>query len=151
MKQNQIIDLYNIFIKTQNQFNSIKRSKKYVYKEIILYSAELQVLGLLKSNNLLTVTNLSEELFMTKSAISQLVKKLYSKKLITKTRNIENERIVHLEITDLGDKVINHFLINRQKELGLFISEFTEMDKMQYDSILMFYNKLSKMFDKTLE
>lgn len=151
MTQKETIDLYNKFVKTQNQFNAIKRSKKFIHNGLVFYSAELQILGLLKSNSSLTITELAEELYMTKSAVSQLIKKIYSKDLIIKTRNIENERVVKLEITETGESVINRFLKNKHDELGLFLDAYSELDKMQYDTIWMFLSKLEKMFDRTLE
>ncbi len=116
-----------------------------------LYPSEMQVLCLMNTNSELTVTDIALTLSITKSAASQLVKKLCSKNMLQKFRSEENERIVILKITDQGKDAVENFFHNETQAFGELAKEFSSIADHEMETIRMFLSKLEEMLDKKLQ
>lgn len=149
LMSDEIFNLYNKFSKIHNQFSAIKRSYKLNGTDI--NPSELQVLSLINSGSNTTITTLAKEFYMTKSAASQAIKKLSNKGLIVKSRSIENERNVNLEITDEGKSVITNFFNDTNNPLHTFISNYKDMPNSEIKVIKKFLNNLEDMFEEKLK
>lgn len=146
---NEIVNLYNKFTKIHNQFSAIKRS--YKLHDTDIYPSELQVLSLINSMNNITISTLAQQFYMTKSAASQAIKKLSNKGLIIKTRPLDNERNVNLEITQKGKSVIVNFFNDTNNPLNAFINHYKDLPNSELEIIKKFLNDLEYMFDKKLK
>ena len=115
-----------------------------------LYPAEMQVLCLI-INNESTVTDIAATLSITKSAASQLVKRLCSKNMLEKHREEENERTVLLSCTDNGRSAVNDFFNNQTQAFGEMVQAFSTVSSAEMDTIRVFLNRLEIMLDKKLQ
>lgn len=96
------------------------------------------------------VTKLAQSFYMTRSAISKIVKKLIEKNLVESYKKSENKKEIYFKLTKQGEK-INKIHQNLHKE-------FQERDKIvfdqiteeQFNSILSFIEKYSKHLDKEI-
>jgi DNA-binding MarR family transcriptional regulator len=150
MKNNDKIELYNQFIRIHNKFALIKRKQIYVSNTANVHPAEMQVLCLVNSSKL-TVTDIASNLSITKSAASQLVKKLCSKNMLQKFRSEENERFVVLKVTDKGKTAVDDFFDNESHVFGEMAKEFSSISNQELKIIGLFLTKLEEMFDKKLQ
>lgn len=150
MKNRDQQELYNQFIRIHNKFTLIKRKNVDVCNTN-LYPAEMQVLCLFNTHAELTVTDIALNLSITKSAASQLVKKLCSKNMLQKYRSGENERIVILKTTDQGKIAVENFFSNENHAFGELAKEFSSIPEKELETILLFLSKLEDMFDKKLQ
>jgi DNA-binding MarR family transcriptional regulator len=151
MKKNDQLELYNQFIRINNKFAIIKKKHHEVSNNANLYPAEMQMLCLLNADSELTVTDLAANLYITKSAASQLVKKLSMKGMLQKYRSKENERVVVLKITDKGKETVDNFFSSESNEFGELVKEFSSMPNQDLEIIRIFLKKLEDMFDKKLQ
>lgn len=149
LMSDEIFNLYNKFTKIHNQFNAIKRSYKLNGTDI--NPSELQVLSLINTGSNITITTLAKEFYMTKSAASQAIKKLSNKGLIIKTRSIENERNVNLEITEEGKSIITNFFNDTNNPLHVFINNYKDMPNSEIEVIKNFLSNLEEMFENKLK
>ncbi|TYQ17993.1 UNVERIFIED_CONTAM: MarR family transcriptional regulator [Acetivibrio alkalicellulosi] len=145
------IKLYNQFNRIHNKFTIIKRKLAGDSNNSYLTPAEMQVLCLIAINPEFTVTDIALQLYITKSAASQLVKKLCSKGMLQKFRSESNERIVILITTDNGKIVIENFFNNESHAFGEMVKDLTSMSTQELDVITVFFDKLEKMFDKKIQ
>lgn len=151
MQKSEFLDLMNQYIKIHNQFTAIKRNQLCSIDEESYYPAEMHVLTLLSRNPQYTITDIAENLYITKSAASQIVKKLASKGLIEKIRDIENERVVILSIPEKGERAIKHFIEFESESFAGFFNEISEIEANELEIIKKFLNKLEYMFDQKLD
>ena len=143
------VGLYNKFIKVHNQFSAIKRLSVCKFNEMTIYPVEIQVLELINMNIDQTITDIAQQLYMTKSGASQIVKKLYRKELITKERNINNERLVILTMTENGTNVLNTFFKNND-EVDLFFKNVSSLSNPEIETINQFLSQMDNMYEKKL-
>lgn len=116
-----------------------------------VYPAELQVLSLLSAESEETVSSIAAQLSITRSAASQLVKKLCGKGLLEKKRPVENERVVSLRITDEGMQVLKNFFGSETgfgQELEKTLSGFSPRDLVV---VAAFFTKLEEQFNRKLD
>lgn len=145
-------ELYNQFIRVHNKYTLVKKRKTAdVFRNANLYPAEVQVLCLFNTQSELTVTDIALKLSITKSAASQLVKKLCSKNMLQKYRSEENERIVILRTTDEGKIAVDNFFHNESHAFGELVKEFSSLSEKDLETIIYFLSKLEEVFDKKLQ
>lgn len=75
------------------------------YGEEILYQSEMHFLKVIGDTPNITITLIAQQLGKTKSACSQMVKKLIKKELITQERNQNNNREYYLNLTKKGIEI----------------------------------------------
>lgn len=150
MENNEIINVYNQFNRIQNKFDLLKRKPSDGHCDS-LYPAEMQVLCVLYANPEFTITEIASQLYITKSAASQLVKKLYTKEMLQKYRSHNNERVVVLSITEKGKTILDNFFQNETLMFGEMIKEFSSISEDQMNTIKFFLDKVEKMLDKKMQ
>lgn len=151
MNNNDKLKLYNQFNRINNKFSVIKKKLVDDGNCEHLYQAEMQVLCLISKNPEFTITDIASHLYITKSASSQLVKKLCSKGMILKYRSEENERIVVLTTTDKGKMMVENFFNNESHAFGEMLKDFSSLSVQELEMIKLFLDKLEIMFDKKLQ
>jgi len=63
------------------------------------------VMMVMWEHNSLTVGQIGSKLYLNTNTITPILKKLISKKYISKQRSVEDERIVHISLTDIGKEI----------------------------------------------
>ncbi len=112
----------------QNTVNQIRAFNRYYVRTIGLlknsilnsgYSlTEAHVLNFINSNKDCTATSINKELNLDEGYLSRVIKKLISKKLITKTQSPLDKRVFVINATDKGE--------NEYKKLDSLSSEMVE-------------------------
>lgn len=77
-------------------------SMPHQYGDEILYQSEMHFLQAVGDTPNITITVISQQFGKTKSACSQMVRKLIKKELITQERNQNNNREYYLNLTPKG-------------------------------------------------
>lgn len=89
-------------------------SMPHKYGDITLYQAEAYVVNKIGENPDITITEIAQMLNKSKSACSQIVKKLLSKDLVIQKRNDKNRREYNLSLTKNGEKLyLDHINFNK--------------------------------------
>lgn len=144
-------ELYALFVRVHNKYSQIKKNNTFTNAGTTVYPAEMQVLCLLENNNDMTVSRIAEDLHISNSAASQLVKKLSGKKLLCKKRNSENERIVHLYLNKSGKTMVDTFF-NSQSIFGSELdTSISTLSAEKRSIVISFLRKIEEQFDKKLE
>ena len=135
-----------------NNFQSIKRKiateGHFMTKDVSITMAQVTVLFLLQKNSEMNLTEISEVLGITKSAVTQLVEGLAKQKLIVRESDLCDRRIHHIKPSEKGTiyletlrkksfkKIFTIFeILNEQelKELEQITSKLTEHKKNNID------------------
>lgn len=150
MNIDEVVGIYNQFAKIHNLFSVVKRNSIIEDGENNINPSEMQMLSMIYTNPDYSSTDIANELYITKSATSQLVKKLTSKGYILKIRDQNNERYVHLKLTDRGMKAVKEFLGNQSMVLKGLLQKFNSMTENEIDAIKSFLGELECMLSNKL-
>lgn len=151
MDKNEILEYFNQFSKIHNQYSAVKRKYVKLALDDIIYPSEMQVLCLLHAHPSYSLSDISMNLYMTKSAVSQTLKKLRRKGFIEKKRDPYNERYNILHITDKGNVAVETFLHEESRTFGEMLRFIEEHSKSDMKVIGEFLDLLETIFNKKLQ
>lgn len=129
--------LYSI----SGMINKLKMKDIRMESGVKLNTAAMSLINVIDRNPGMSVTDLSKRMNLTKSAVSQMLKKLCALGLLEKSRNEGNEKNVYPELTELGkvtaaeyrekhdrfylcvEDLLNRYDSNGQKLIYRFLTE----------------------------
>lgn len=118
------------------------------YGDEVLYQSEMHFLQTVGNTPNITITVIAQQLGKTKSACSQMVRKLIKKELLIQERNQNNNREYYLNLTQKGIAIyhahedFDHKCLLRTYES---LKDFTEQELQTYISI---QTQLNEVFVK---
>lgn len=141
----KVTKLYFKSLKAFNEFESIPRD---FGTNDLLYASEIHTLQAIGKNPNINLTELSEELDISKSGTSKSITKLLKKNLITKSKLINNKKEVVFNLTDKG--LIAYDQHEKfDKEVFLSIYELlSQLEKEQIEFLEIFLSELVLRVEK---
>lgn len=126
-------------------------SLPHQYGENTLYQSEAHIIDLIGEHPEITVTELAAVLKKTPSACSQIVRKLRAKGWVEQVRNVENNRIFNLYLTDSGQRVYqDHTAFNQSCQSATFrLLETFSTQELEHH--LMVQRKLNEAYQSDVE
>lgn len=109
-------------------FHNYDKKPRCYGTDIKLYEAEMHLLDKICNNEGLTVTALADMTNKTKSAITQMTKKLEKKNMIQKLRNKEYHKEINLYTTQLGKEVCDYHRTLDEKNYLEALKYFEDYD-----------------------
>lgn len=126
-------------------------SMPHQYGNEILYQSEMHFLQAVGDTPNITITVIAQQLGKTKSACSQMVRKLMQKDLIVQERNQSNNREYYLHLTEKGMEI---YYAHEKFDEGCLLrtyeslKEFTDEELQTYIAI---QQRLNTVFAKDVE
>ncbi|MCK4252370.1 MarR family transcriptional regulator [candidate division WOR-3 bacterium] len=106
---------------------------------------QMFLLQIVFEKNMCTMTDLSKNIGITKSAVTGLTDRLIRSKLIARTRGIKDRRIVIISLTEKGKNLIKKVLNEHQQMIKKAFSPLTHKEQEIYlDLIKKIYKGLVK-------
>ncbi|PFE06483.1 MarR family transcriptional regulator [Bacillus cereus] len=93
--------------------------------------SELHVIQCIGTKALMNVTAITEDMGMTKGAISKICTKLFNKQFVEKMKMLDNQKEIFFRLTDKGNEIyIAHETLHQQAEekLLLLLNQYTEAE-----------------------
>jgi MarR family 2-MHQ and catechol resistance regulon transcriptional repressor len=117
----------------------LKREQGSVFKEYGITFSQYNVLRVLHSNGKaeITTSNVSKQLLVSRASISSLLKRLERQGYISRTRDINDERVIKLKITKKGISVIDGIAKKKNESLNKIMGSFTDSEIRATLRILM--------------
>lgn len=91
--------------------------------------SELHVIECIGAKGLMNVTAITEEMGMTKGAISKICTKLFHKQFVEKMKMLDNQKEIFFRLTDKGNEIyIAHETLHQQAEEKwlVLLNQYTE-------------------------
>ncbi len=117
----EVNELVNLFQSILHVYSIIERQPRDFGIGYTVHLSELQTVSSIGEHPDVNMTQLAEIMGVTRGAISQTVRKLVTKKLVSRT-NERNHKEINLKLTSLGEMVRNGYL-ERMKEEFTFADE----------------------------
>lgn len=136
LKNQLCFPLYAAAKEVVNQYKSL-------LDEINLTYTQLIVLMVLWEHKTMGVKELGEYLFLDSGTLTPLLKRLEVKKLITRARSAEDERIVNISVTESGQDLREKAAEVRTKVAGCM--------PLTQDEALVLYKLLYKILNKSID
>lgn len=148
-KEQQCFDIICTIKKIFNFYLSSERFQNDCFGEEDSYhEKKIQLLKCIIDNPNKTITEIAEETSRTKSAVSQIVKKLVEKGLIEVEKdNLDKRKLVFIP-TEKGVRVNSanrKYNIKMAKFLSKFLEDYTEKDIELFLKLLDRYNEFQKL------
>lgn len=126
-------------------------SMPHQYGDEVLYQSEMHFLEVVGDTPSITITVISQQLRKTKSACSQMVRKLVKKELLTQERNEKNNREYYLNLTERGKEIYEvhkEFDEKCMQRTYKSLADFSEEELRSYISV---QKTLNQVFQKDVD
>jgi DNA-binding MarR family transcriptional regulator len=121
---NELQNLIDLFLKILHLYSVIGRKPKDYGTGDLLFFTEIHTITMVGKNREINLTQLAEMMGVTKGAISQTIRKLMNKNLITRS-NTNNRKEINLRLSEKG-MVVYKGQESFQKELFTFAESLYE-------------------------
>ena len=143
----ELIDSFDRGCKFVNDYNSLLHD----YNGVVMYQAESQFIHKIGQEPGITITELAVYFDKTRSACSQLMRRMKDKGWLIQTRNSDNNREYNLHLTEEGQKIYNYHLKFEEacyRRSARMLDEFSEEEPETYIRI---QKKLNESFKLDVE
>ena len=97
-----MMQISSAWIRIMNKMMALEKNPRDFGSGDLLSSAEIHMIMVIGKNPSQNITSISEELGISKSAVSQMVRKLEQKNLVERSQLPDNEKEIRLSLTPRG-------------------------------------------------
>lgn len=116
-----------------------------------LYPAEIHMLTAVDMRGSTGVTELAEDLGVTKGAVSQQISKLVNKGLLTKESDPDNRSRVRIMTTEKGHEASDNHLDFHREHDRRFLEYLGTLDEHSYATVMKLGKEMNLWMDRYLE
>ena len=117
----QLRSMIDTFLKSLHTFSAIEKKPKDLGTGDLLYVSEIHAISIIGKNPEINLTQLADLAGVTRGAVSQIVKRLISKRYIARY-NMRNNKEINLRLSDKGYHIFLG-IVNYEKELFGFAEQ----------------------------
>jgi DNA-binding MarR family transcriptional regulator len=140
-------EIIELFIRLANKYKALEKIPLDFGVGADLYHSEMHLIDQIGDHPEMNITELAKLVGVTKGAISQTVKKLENKGVVTRYKGSENEKEVFLKLTDIGRSV---YLKHKEIDQEAIIPLYEELKKYSDDKVY-FMVEMFKWMDTFLD
>ena len=126
-------------------------SMPHQYGDEVLYQSEMHFLVVVGDTPSITITVISQQLGKTKSACSQMVRKLVKKELLTQERNEKNNREYYLNLTERGKEIYEVHKEFDEKCIQRTYKSLADFSEEELRSYISVQKTLNQVFQKDVD
>lgn len=117
---------------------------------VLLYPSEIHMVSRVDGRDGVGVTDLADELGITKGAVSQLVSKLVRKGMVSKEPDPENRARVAIRTTEKGHLAsVNHLEFHRRHDRA-FLDYLSGLDEREFAAVIQVGERMNCWMDAYL-
>lgn len=146
-KAKRVIEGFNELVHKASWLDSVKM-------EIALNGyqpSEIHCIEYIGDHEEVNVTKLANGMFMTRSAISKITRKLLKKELIKSYQKTDNKKEIYFELTSEGQKIYQMHADLHQASYERDEAMFEKISADQYDFILSFLKQYNQHLDEEID
>lgn len=126
-------------------------SMPHQYGDEVLYQSEMHFLEVVGDTPSITITVISQQLEKTKSACSQMVRKLVKKELLTQERNEKNNREYYLNLTERGKEIYEVHKEFDEKCMQRTYKSLADFSEEELQSYISVQKAMNQVFQKDVD
>jgi len=137
--------IVRLYLKSKEVFNEFERIPRDFGTGDLLYSSEIHTLVEISRYNGINLTELANNLGISKSGTSKFVAKLVDKELIIKEKAINNNKEVVFSLSEKGKRACKRHAIFKKQTFAPIIKMIDDLDDTNKEFLAIF---LSNLVDK---
>lgn len=137
---NRCHSLMNIFEDISSFFGLYQNKKRSYNLDDEFTSTELKMLEIIIENRSITPTEISKKIYKTKSAVSQMIKKLIMKDLIYILKSEKDQRVVEFGVSQRGILVHNAHKAYEHELASVLKKKLENFEANEIETIEKFLN-----------
>lgn len=98
--------------------------------------SDFAVLEVLLHKGALPVNTIGEKVLLTSGSISTAIQRLEKKGLVSRERSREDARVVLVDLTPVGRKLIEKAFADHSRNLEVLFNEFTDTERKQFGLLM---------------
>ena len=150
LKADKIHGFTETFLRIINKFKALEKIPIDHGTGDLLYASEVNTLEIIGKYSGLNMTELAKKRGVTKGAVSQIVSKLVTKKLVTKGQAPGNDKVLSLQLTSAGEIAFeNHEKFHAKYDLPV-VEKLGEMSVEQLALVTDTFDMLESTIDNYL-
>lgn len=149
-KLERVLRIRDGFLRIINKYKRLEQ-RPQDYGTGILHPVEIHTIEMIGLKDELNVTALASEMGVTKGAVSQTLSKLEKKGHIKKVKAADNDKEVHLELTDLGWIAFKGHLDFHSKYDSAAFEDFSAISEIELAFLEKTAVRLEHYLDQYLE
>ncbi len=102
-----------------------------------LNPAQFFVLDIICELGAQTMSQLARQLLVSTPAVTRMVDKLYADKIVERIYGKKDRRVIRIDITAKGKKIVSNFRLQRKQVLTDIFSQLCEKDRQDYLRIML--------------
>jgi DNA-binding MarR family transcriptional regulator len=131
-----------------NKILFLKRKSLFQFQGVEFYPSEIHLMLVIKEKSATNATRMSEQLGVTKGAVSQTLSRLEKKGVLNKTKDPYNKNELTLTFTPFGAEAFTHYSIRVAEAIekhSRYLERFTDDEKA---IIQRFLAEVESVFDE---
>ena len=150
-KVDDILDFKETFLRIINKFKLLEKIPIDHGTGHLLYASEINTLEIIGKSPNINLTQLAGKRGVTKGAVSQIVTKLVKKQLVTKNQAPDNDKVVHLKLTNAGWVAFENHEKFHEKYDSAMIEKLNGMSVEQLNLVTDTFKMLENTIDNYLK
>lgn len=138
-KVSKIHNLFNLAVK---KFNEKEKVPFQLPDGTLIYHSEIHTLVDIGSHMGINITELAILQSVTKGAVSQMANKLIKKELITKKKDLNNDKEINLYLTEKGRDVYEQYWVHMKNMKEEFSTKLGNISEQEIIFLENFFNVL---------
>lgn len=114
----------------ERMMKMVEKSTKRKFEDPGVTMLQIQTLDYIKNNPDTSARNLSKQLYLSASSTSQLLDRLYEQKLITRKNDLDDRRLLRVNLTEKGNKFFEK-IKKRHLEVVKNITKFMSVEEIK--------------------
>jgi len=147
--RSDMLKISEVWIRILNKIDADEKCPKDFGSGDLLHCSEIHTIMAIGKNPDINITNLSRNLGISKSAISQMISKLERKNLVEKHRDPDNDKEILIRLSPRG---IIAFLGHEQHHAKIFAlmhQKLGDINGEQFALIIRFLSAIEETFDES--
>ncbi len=112
-----------------------------------LNQAQFFVLDIIYDSGVQKMSQLSKQLFVSLPAVTRIVEKLFTEKMVERIYGKKDRRVIEIDITAKGKKIVTEFRKQRKQAFRDIFSKLCEKDRQDYLRILCKLNEMTSQIE----
>lgn len=149
-KEKKCTEAIEVFFRMLNQFNEFEKKPLKFNNEQLIYPSEVNALCIINNNSNSNITELAQKLGVTKSAASQVIRKLEKKEIIERGSS-HNHKEVFLKLTHSGHNILEQQLKKCSLRDCNIKQILNELEDEQMDLFIKVFNNFYEIIRNQLK
>jgi DNA-binding MarR family transcriptional regulator len=142
-------EIMDLFIRAVNKYNGLEKVPVRHSPGLGLYHSERHMLDRIGDNPHMNMTELARASGVTKGAVSQIIKKLETKGVISRYKKAANDKEVFIELTETGKKTCEKRRRTNKETIRPLREELDLHSDEQVAFLVYMFHWLNELLDQT--